>query len=169
MALLRRRGVTLVADVRTTPASRFQPQFSRAAFARALEAQGIDYQYLGDALGGRPRDAARDYQRMAQEPAFSEGLDRLREVASRKTVALVCAERDPMDCHRALLVGRALAHEDAPVAHILFDGAVETQAAFEDRLLRAANFAEGDLLESREARLSRAYRLRGAQISGGRK
>jgi hypothetical protein len=74
-----------------------------------------------------------------------------------------------MDCHRALLVGRALAREGVPVAHILFDGNLETQAAFEERLLHAANLSEGDLLESRDARLARAYRLRGAQIGAGRK
>jgi len=167
--LLKQHGVTLVADVRTTPASRFQAQFTRAAFSRALEAEGIEYLFLGVALGGRPRDGARDYERMAEEPAFAEGIRRVREEAAHKVVALVCAERDPMDCHRALLVGRALAQEGMPIEHILFDGGIQAQRAFEERLLQGGNLAEGDLLEPREARLARAYRLRAARIGTARK
>lgn len=167
--LLQRHEVTLVADVRTLPASRFQPQFSRAALTRALEAEGIAYLFLGPELGGRPRDQTRDYERMAQAPAFAEGIRRVREEALRQHVVLVCAERDPLDCHRALLVSRALAQGGLPVIHIHYDGSSETHEAFEARLLQAANLAEDDLLEPRDTRLARAYRLRGAHAATARR
>jgi uncharacterized protein (DUF488 family) len=167
--LLQQHEVTLVADVRTLPASRFQPQFSRAALTRTLETAGIAYLFLGDALGGRPRDQERDYERMAEAPAFVEGIRRVREEAPRHRVALVCAERDPMDCHRALLVSRALARGGLPVIHIHYDGSTETHEAFEARLLQSADLAEDDLLEPREARLARAYRLRGTHAATGRR
>jgi uncharacterized protein (DUF488 family) len=169
IALLQLHEVTLVADVRTLPASHFQPQFSRAALTRALEAKGIAYLFLGRELGGRPRGEERDYECMAEAPAFAEGILCVREEALCQHVALLCAERDPMNCHRALLVSRALARGGLPVIHIHYDGSTETHEAFEVRLLQSANLAEDDLLEPREARLARAYRLRGTHAATGRR
>jgi hypothetical protein len=105
---------------------------------------------------------------MAQEPAFAEGLWRVREEAQDKSVALVCAERDPIDCHRALLVGRALGGQGLPVTHLHFDGSAETHAELEERLLRKEELSDDDLLASRAERLTRAYRWRAARIGAGR-
>lgn len=128
-ALLERHGVKLLADIRSQPASRFSPQFNRAALAARLEASGIAYRWLGNSLGGRPRDPAAyredghpDYARMAAAPAFHAGLDALLAEAAKRPTAIMCAERNPEKCHRNQLVTPALLGRGATVQHILGDG-----------------------------------------------
>lgn len=169
--LLLRAGVTAVADVRTSPWSRHTPQFSKTALIESLRRAGIAYVYLGDALGGRPGKAAlfdggvADYERMAREPTFAEGLDRVCKGAETHIIALMCAERHPLDCHRCLLVGRRLAERDVAVAHILADGRIEPHAETEARLLALAGLDHGDIFESDTDRLARAYRQHGRKVA----
>ncbi|MGE3529626.1 MAG: DUF488 family protein [Methyloceanibacter sp.] len=166
-ALLEGAGVEIIADIRTAPRSRFSPHFNKEAMAASLAAQNIAYVFLGKELGGRPRsaglytDGVADYEKMAAAPDFRRGLEQLMETAARGTAAVMCSEADPLDCHRCLLVGRALAEEAADVRHILASGAVMTQGEAEDRLLQLENLAEADLLApSRGERLAQAYRAR---------
>jgi len=166
-ALLEGAGVETIADIRTAPRSRFSPQFNKEAMAAALVARNIQYMFLGSELGGRPQsqslytDGVADYDKMAAAPEFRLGLERLMEAAARRSVAAMCSEADPLECHRCLLVGRALAAQGADVRHILASGKVVTHAEVEDRLLSLENRAEEDLLASpREERLSQAYRSR---------
>ncbi|MDX2144044.1 MAG: DUF488 domain-containing protein [Rhodospirillaceae bacterium] len=170
--LVRTAGVTAIADVRSTPYSRRQPQFNREPLARALKAAGVVYVYLGHALGGHPKDpglmigARPDYEHMAAAPAFCEGLGRVMEGAKSYTIALMCAEREPLDCHRCVLVARALAARGTDIRHVLADGRVEPHAVTEDRLLTWAKLGGGDLLDERPALLARAYAKRGAWMWG---
>lgn len=170
-ALLRGAGVTALADVRTSPWSRHTPQFSKTALTERLRQADIAYVYLGDALGGRParpslfRDGVADYERMAEEPAFREGLDRVCKGAENHRIVLMCAEKHPLDCHRCLLVGRRLAERGVQVAHILADGQIEPHAVTEANLLVAASLDQEDIFESRDDRLDRAYRQRGRKVA----
>jgi uncharacterized protein (DUF488 family) len=137
-----------------------------------LKAGGIAYLGYGEALGGRPgdaklyRDGVADYEAMARTPAFQSGLDRLRNDMAQHCVCLMCAEREPLDCHRCLLVARALAARGVAIGHILHDGAVEPHAATEQRLLQwAENAAEPDLfVTGQNDRLAAAYRRRGRAV-----
>lgn len=113
IALLQRHGIRLLADVRSSPASRFAPQFNRVALVRSLELAGIGYRWFGQALGGKPR---------APEPVFAAGVADLLQVSQRQSTAIMCAERDPRMCHRTLLVTPALLKNGATVTHILGDG-----------------------------------------------
>ena len=129
LALLQAHGVELLADIRSQPASRFAPQFSRAALERSLAEAGIAYRWFGEGLGGRPRDPALygaaghpDYARMAASAGFTAALDALLEAASKTTTAIMCAARDPQKCHRNQLVTPALLARGATVQHILADG-----------------------------------------------
>jgi uncharacterized protein (DUF488 family) len=165
--LLAGAGVEVVADIRSAPRSRFSPHFNKDAMAAALAARSVEYVFLGKELGGRPRsqalytDGVADYEKMAASPEFRLGLDRLMETAARRSVAAMCSEADPLECHRCLLVGRALAANGADVRHILASGAIVTHAEIEERLLSLENLAEADLLaDSREERLAEAYRAR---------
>jgi uncharacterized protein (DUF488 family) len=137
--LLRGAGITAVADVRSIPQSRRWPQFGRARLERSLAEAGIAYVYLGAELGGRPADPALlvdgkpDYTRMAATPAFRAGIDRVVDGASRYRIALMCAEREPLECHRFLLVSPPLLERGVDVRHILADGTIELHDATQER------------------------------------
>ncbi len=139
LALLEGAQVSAIADVRSRPVSRWVPHFNRERLEAALAEQGIAYRFLGRELGGRPGDPALmkggkpDYAAMARAPAFAEGLARVIETGANEKVALLCAERDPIDCHRFLLIGRELAARGVTVAHILPSGELEPQAETEAR------------------------------------
>ena len=164
LALLARHGVTALGDVRSAPYSRFNPQFNRKALSASLAAGGIAYVWLGRGLGGRPdnpdcyEDGAVRYDRLARTPLYREGIDRVLRGAAAHRLALMCAEKDPLHCHRTLLVSRSLEEEGLEVAHILADGALEPQESVMDRLLAARRedlFAEP---KSRAERIEEAAR-----------
>jgi uncharacterized protein (DUF488 family) len=164
--LLRRAGVTAIADVRTAPYSRRVPQFNRETLVDALRGDGISYVYLGQELGGRPADrrfycdGVADYEKMATAELFKDGLRRLLDGAGKFRIAVMCAEHDPLDCHRCLLVGRALAAQGVRISHIMSDGAVLPHAQIEDRLLQLAGRGGDDLFATRAEQLAIAYRAR---------
>ena len=170
MALLTSAGVTAVADVRSIPFSRWCPWFSAKALAQRLAGEGIAYIALGEQLGGRPRDpklyrnGVADYEAMAARPEFVAGLERVVDEIARHRVCLLCAEREPLDCHRCLLVGRALAGRGLTLGHIRADGTIEPHAETEDRLLALAG-DEADLFRGRAERLAHAYRRRAQAVA----
>jgi uncharacterized protein (DUF488 family) len=142
--LLTGAQITAIADVRSKPHSRWSPQFNKEALASALGKDDVAYVFLGRELGGRPdnpallRHGTPDYDAMSRTETFRAGIERIIEGAETHRIALMCAERDPLDCHRFLLIGRHLASRDIPVAHILPSGEVEAQDKTEARL-RARN------------------------------
>ena len=168
--LLQGARIECVADVRSTPFSRRNPQFSQKALAASLKDAGIEYWFLGDALGARPKDpdcyedGTVSYARIAATPAFEAAIHALIENSEAKRVALMCAEKEPLECHRTILVGRALALRGVDLAHVHADGKIEPQARLEERLLHATK-EHVDLLSSRDAALARAYDKRARQIA----
>jgi uncharacterized protein (DUF488 family) len=171
VALLRSAGVTAVADVRTWPYSRRHPHFNRDALRDALPQEGISYVFLGKDLGGRPAerslycDGVADYEMMAQATEFNKGLDRVVEGARKYLIALLCSERDPLDCHRCLLVGRALAERGVGVRHILSDGEIASHTKIEDKLLEISGRNADDFFALRTERLAAAYRERARKVA----
>ena len=175
VALLRAAGAGAIADVRTTPFSRFCPWFSGRALAPLLQQNGMRYLPYGAALGGRPSraelycDGIADYEAMARQDDFNAGLDRLAADAAnsgpRGRICLMCAEREPLDCHRCLLVARALKARGFFVGHILHDGTVEAHAATERRLLEIAG-DHGDLFAAlHNEQIAAAYRQRARAVA----
>jgi uncharacterized protein (DUF488 family) len=170
LALLHGAGVTAVADVRSVPFSRRYPWFSAKRLPATLKDAGLAFVPLGDALGGRPSDPAffcdgiADYEAMAATPAFRAGLDRVAEGAKHFRVCLMCAEREPLDCHRCLLVSRALAERGLAIGHILADGAIEPHTATEARLLELTG-EPSDLFVPGGERLAAAYRRRARAVA----
>jgi uncharacterized protein (DUF488 family) len=179
LAMLRDAGVTLIADVRTVPYSRFAPWFSQKPLAASLSACSVGYAAMGAALGGRPHDqrlygdGVADYERMAAQPEFQAGLDRLVEAAAQARVCMLCAEREPLDCHRCLLVARRLAERGLAVKHILHNGLIEPHATTEQRLL--ALEGQGDeqgcdlFVSGQRERLAAAYQRRTRAVAFRRK
>ena len=157
--LLARHRVTALADVRSVPYSRFNPQFNRDRFAAALKASGIEYAYLGRELGGRSDDPSCyehgriRYDRLALTPQFRDGLERILRGAEEHCVALMCAEKEPLHCHRALLVGHELDRRGVDVAHILPDGRLVPHANAMTRLLAELDLEpDGDLFHRSRTR-----------------
>jgi uncharacterized protein (DUF488 family) len=162
LALLRLHGVEAVADVRSSPFSRYNPQFNREALEQILKANGIRYVFLGRELGARSEDQSCydngrvQYVRLAKTPLFQSGLERILQGAGRYRVAMMCAEKEPLECHRTLLVAKALIERSQPVVHIHADGHLETHEDAMDRLLVVTGLPKDDLFRSKEELLLEA-------------
>lgn len=162
--LLSENGVTAIADVRSSPFSRHAPQFNRDALKLALKQAGIAYVFLGNRLGARSDDPCHYdrgkvvYERLAASAGFREGIDRLLAGAETYRVALMCAEKDPLTCHRTILVSRSLVEQGIAVDHILADGQVETHEEALVRLMHELGIGEKDLFASPAELREKAYR-----------
>jgi uncharacterized protein (DUF488 family) len=170
--LLRQHGITALCDVRSKPYSRMNPQFNREELEEALLAHGIAYRFLGKELGARSNDATCyehgkvQYDRLAQTELFRYGLKRvLRGLKEGFRVALACAEKEPLECHRTILVARHLVALGITVMHIHADGHLETHDAALDRLARMLNVPEQDMFRSREELLADAYRRQEERVA----
>ncbi len=135
LALVRQHGVEVVVDTRSSPYSRYVPQFDKELVQRSLEEAGVRYLFLGAELGGRPANPAYYdnsghviYGRLRDDSNFTAAIARLETGMERFRVALICGEEDPAHCHRRLLIGRVLTEHSHTMLHIRGDGRVETDA-----------------------------------------
>ena len=169
--LLSRHEITAIADVRSQPYSRMNPQFNRDALRSTLKDAGIAYVFLGKELGARSNDESCylngkvQYDRLAMTSLFREGLDRVELGLAKHRIALMCAEKDPLTCHRSILVCRHLVARDIGVAHILQDARVETHDEAMTRLLRELRIERADLFRNQDDLFGEAYALRGDEIA----
>jgi uncharacterized protein (DUF488 family) len=160
--LLTRHGITAVADVRSAPFSRFNPQFNKDVLDRSLKDHQISYLCLGRELGARSDDPSCyehgrvQYARLAQTELFKRGIEHVLHEAEEHRIALMCAEKEPLECHRALLVARVLEEQGAGVEHILGDGSLESHEAAMDRLLKLSGFPQEELFRTRDVMLAEA-------------
>ena len=169
--MLQRYGVTEVADVRSAPYSRFNPQFNREELAYSLAACGIEYAFFGLELGGRPDDASCyengrvRYNRVSNTRSFQRGIERVVQDMTGHCVALMCAEKEPLECHRALLVAQVLQARGITVKHILANGGLETHDDAMDRLLAMhGHLEQEDLFGKRTERIERAIAKQSEQM-----
>ena len=173
--LLREADITTIADVRTAPFSRRFPHFNADKLCASLLQDGIAYVSFGKQLGGRPAsrgltgDGVADYEAMATTKEFREGLNRVTCGAHRHRIALMCAEQNPLDCHRCLLIGRALSQRGVQVNHLLADGRTMSHIDIEQELLGLMGRDAEDLLMSRDQRLAAAYRARARKVASQRR
>jgi len=147
--LLKAYQIDVLVDVRSTPYSRFAPQFNREPFAETLRGSGITYKYAGEYLGGRPKDPTCyksgeeptknteylklvDYAEVARRPWYQQGIAHLVDIASRQRTAIMCSEEDPHQCHRHHLIAQTLLTMGIIVRHIRGQGTVE-EATLEEK------------------------------------
>jgi len=172
ITLLKRHAITAIADVRSSPFSRRNPQFNQAAITAALKKVGIAYVFLGEELGGRPNDAdcynngAANFEKMAERPVFKRGIDRLLTGRDKYRIALLCAEKEPLDCHRTILVCHYLRRLGLPIKHILSDGSIEEHHETERRLVNTFGLDNSlfDTGLSDSERIEKAYKQQARKI-----
>jgi uncharacterized protein (DUF488 family) len=171
VALLELSEVTAIVDVRSSPWSRHNPQFNRSALKESLRLVGIDYRFYGKQLGGRPTNSSlfsgstADYEAMARTPEFADGLKMVFAGAAKHRLALMCSEHNPLDCHRCLLVGRALKEFGTAVFHVLSNGQTISQEQIEQKLLEISGREAEDFFVPQDERLDAAYRDRSLKVA----
>ena len=170
LELLAQHDITAVADVRSRPYSRFNPQFNREMLANELKKSGRKYFFLGQELGARSedpscyRDGRAQYALIALTPLFKLGIERLRAAMETFRVAILCAEKEPLSCHRSILIARCLHEKGIQVRHILEDGSLEDHDALLVRLLALHGIQENHLFHSRDELVAMAYEKQAEQI-----
>lgn len=163
VGVLARNEITVLADVRSSPYSRFNPQFNREPLKDELRARGVSYVFLGKELGARSDDPSCyahgqvQFDRLAETQLFESGIERIRKGASQYRVALMCAEREPLECHRTILVARKLEKSGVEIRHILSSGQVESHEDALNRLIKIHGLDNDDLFRSREEVENEAY------------
>jgi len=169
--LLKIHGINALCDVRSSPYSRFTPQFNRELLKEELARHGIAYIYLGVELGPRSSDPGCyekgkvRYDRLAATEIFQKGMDRLRKGMAAYRIALMCAEKDPLSCHRMILICRNLRGDDMVIRHILEDGALEDHREAERRLMKLWNIDPADLFSTEDDQIRRAYDLQAEKVA----
>jgi uncharacterized protein (DUF488 family) len=144
--LLNHYKVNCVIDVRSMPASRFNPQYNKKSLTISLNSNGVDYLHFGDAFGARQTDPRLldksgkvDFEKVRNTGKFKDSISRVsRETEAGKTIALMCSEAEPLSCHRFVMISVAL--KDFEVRHILKDKSIVSQQELECRLME--NFSK---------------------------
>ena len=150
--VLHQHEIAYLIDVRSAPYSRYKPEFSKAPLANELEQHGIRYVFMGDTLGGRPDDETCyvngkiDYEKVKAMEFYQHGIQRLHSAFSQQqSIALMCSEGKPEDCHRCKLIGATLTTQNIPVIHIDENDKHLTQEQIIERLTggQLSMFGEG--------------------------
>lgn len=154
--------IELVIDVRSTPFSKMYPHFNTNSIEASLKHNSIKYLFFGDSIGGRSRNSEDYfkgqvvYSRLAARGDYQATIRRVLDDSAKFQIAIMCSEKEPLDCHRTLLVSQSLSDLGAQIAHIHADGKIELQADVLNRLLRHYNLDAPDLFGAETDRLQEA-------------
>lgn len=142
LKILKQNNVEYILDVRSTPYSRHAPQYNREELNAYLKANGIQYAHMGRHFGARQSDPALyneagylDFERVRVSENFIKGKENVKLGLKKFNIALMCTEKHPIDCHRAIMVARGFELDDIPVQHILNDGSLLSQGELNQMLL----------------------------------
>ena len=169
--ILKSYQVSAIVDVRSSPYSQFKSEFNRENLKDYLKANNVAYVFLGDYLGARVENPSCytngkvDYKLVAESQKFKEGLERLKNGMDNFLIALMCAEKDPITCHRTILICRNLLSPQMIIKHILSNGKTEDHKDSERRLLKIFKLNQPDLFRSEQERLEEAYSRQGEKIA----
>ena len=174
ITLLHQHAITILYDVRSTPYSRFNPQFNKETLQKTLQQNAIAYRYMGAELGARSEnpdcyiEGKAQFSRLATEPSFRHGISQLTADIADNKIALMCAEKDPTICHRMILVCRQMRAVTPHIKHILADGSIEENEESENRLLQLHKITP-DMFKDQPACIEEAYDKQGEKIAYTRK
>jgi len=168
---LEKHKINVVADVRSSPYSKFKADFNQNVLEKFLKTKNIRYIFFGDVLGARVDDSACyvegkvDFNLVAQSQKFKEGLQRILKGMGNFRIALMCAEKDPLTCHRTILIARNIQLSGMGVKHILADGNLEDHSESEFRLLKIHKLNHPNLYFSEQQLLEQAYSRQADKIA----
>ncbi len=179
--LLKQHQITVIADVRSIPYSRYNQQYNQEKLKHELNKNDIEYRFFGKELGARSDnpncyiEKKAVYEKIAQTEEFLEGLERLKKGLNQYNIALMCAEKDPINCHRAILISRHLKNNKIEILHILSNGKLESQTELEQRLIAIFNLnllqqlnlfePNTNLTKSKSELTEEAYERQGKKIA----
>jgi len=160
---LEKFNITAIADVRSQPYSKFKPEFNKDNLKKVLKNNEIEYVFLGDNIGARIKapecykNGQVDYELISKHPLFQEGIDRLLKGMKNFSIALLCAEKDPINCHRTILICKNLKKYQIQIYHIIDANTFENHTETEFRLLKLFHLEQPDLFINEAQRLAEAY------------
>lgn len=143
LKLLNKYDINCVIDVRSTPFSKYAPQYNINEIKKTLNSNGIYYLFMGKEFGARQTDTTLfdsdgllNFEKVIKNDQFQSGMKRVKEGLDKGfNITFMCTEKDPIDCHRSILVGRAFHDEKFDVLNIIENGNIETQEELIERLL----------------------------------
>ena len=175
--LLRIHKINCFGDIRSSPYSKFTPQFNKENLDTDLKKENILYVYLGNKLGGRYLDPTLlysngvvNYNKVMEQEEFGVGINNvIGNIKKGLRIALMCSEKNPLDCHRFLLVARALSNEGVRIKHILENGAIVLNEDLEKQLLQKykSEFDQFSFFQenlSQEKTIEEAYQRRNQEV-----
>ena len=172
ISLLKRHKINAVADVRSMPYSRHTPQFNKEVLTNVLKGASVYYLDFSKEFGARREETEAytnnrvDFSKVVKLPIFLSGVERINAgILKGYNIALLCTEKDPLDCHRFSLVSRALTNKlIINIDHILFNGELVSQHDLESKMLHDFGL-ENDLFDDYKTQLENAYENAGNKIS----
>ena len=172
ITFLKENGINCIVDVRSSPYSRFASQYNREILGDELKKAGILYLFMGDSLGARyddPEllyaDGKVDFERVRATDAFKMGITRVVDGLKKGySISLMCSEKEPFDCHRFVLVSKALIDMGIEVLHVTPDTVI-ANSELEDRLFKKYKLSRHDLFSSEEENVADVYRRRNIDIA----
>jgi len=177
LELLQSAGIDCIVDVRSVPASAYNPQYNQVPLKDFLGIHRIRYLHFADEFGAMKsdgdllnEDGKLDFEKVRATRMFQQGLERTWQgVEKGHTIALMCSESDPLECHRFSMVSIGLENDGFEVRHILKDKSIKTNDELKDELLQkfAKKIPHKTLFEpdvSVEEQLKAALRLINREI-----
>jgi uncharacterized protein (DUF488 family) len=173
--LLNHYSINCVCDVRSTPYSRYAEQYNREYLKEVLESKNIMYLYFGDEFGARRNekslltDGVVDFIKVAKDDKFICGITRVKKgIQKDYRIVLMCTEKEPLECHRTILVSKNLEASGISVAHILANGFVKSHKIIEEELVKKyfPDANQTSLFDTRELmdNLAESYRRANLEI-----
>ena len=168
---LKKFNITAIADVRSLPYSKFKPEFNRENLKQALINNGIEYVFLGDNIGARIeapecyKNGKADYHLISKRPLFQKGLGRILKGMKKYSIAIMCAEKDPINCHRTILICKHLKNDNIKIIHIIDSNTTENHTETELRLMKLYQLDQPDLFINDSERLEEAYNRQWGKIA----
>lgn len=171
LAVLRKYSIDVIADVRSSPYSKYKPEFNKNELKHTLNNHNFNYVFLGDQCGARIKapecyiDGKADYNLISKHPLFIQGINRIKKGIEKYRIALMCAEKDPITCHRMILICKNLKIPEIQIFHILENTNLESQQDSEKRLLALYNLVQPQLFVNEIDLLNEAYGKQASKIA----